>query len=186
MTVLNHYFSFNRFPFSVAAVLLGRNAKVLLCLCSIFIFPGFFMRYKLFLSTAALSKYTSKLKMILLQQADKLSYCLTVSVIWQSCRRHATAASSAHPDSRGLMTWKDTQSLYIWGEPVRICMSECVCVCKGTHAICISDKGTSVLVYCTWMSSDLLGVYVSDSGLGHFLALGESLCSWICGLSYSK
>lgn len=43
--------------------------------------------------------------------------------IWQSWRRHVTSASSALPDSQGLMTWKDTQSLYIWAWlPVWVCV----------------------------------------------------------------
>lgn len=52
-----------------------------------------------------------------------LSVCLQCQQhIWQSWRRHVTSASSAHPDSQGLMTWKDTQSLYIWTRlPVSLC-----------------------------------------------------------------
>lgn len=86
-------------------------------------------------AASPLSKHTSEEEMIsfhyTLQVGTGVSVCLRCQQqhIWQSWRRHVTFASSARPDSQGLMTWKETQSLYIWAPPpvchTYLCTYEC-------------------------------------------------------------
>lgn len=88
--------------------------------------------------------------------------------IWQSWRRHVTFASSAHPDSQGLMTWKDTQSLYIWAWlPVWVCI-----MCLGLYA--------HVQIHIYAPSNALLCLLVGLSGCVCTSAVFSSCCVFAC------